>query len=86
MSHTDPASERPTPDDDGLLIYGSHVATFGYRNWRGEVARRRIGVISVWYGSTEWHPEPQWFMRGIDLDKTATRDFAMRDMADVSYT
>ena len=55
--------------------------TFIYRNWRGEVAERKVIPLSVHYGATEWHPEPQWLMRAFDLDKQAERDFAMADMS-----
>lgn len=36
--------------------------TLTYRNWRGEVAERTIIPRRVWFGSTEWHPEPQWLL------------------------
>lgn len=50
-----------------------------YRNWKGEVAERLITPLTVWHGSTEWHPEPQWFLRARDERKGAVRDFALRD-------
>lgn len=53
---------------------------FVYRNWRGEVAERRVEIRGLWYGSTEWHPEPQWFLKAVDLDKHESRDFALRDI------
>lgn len=53
---------------------------FTYRNWRGEVATRRAIPQHVYFGATEWHPEPQWLMRAFDVDKGEVRDFAMRDM------
>jgi hypothetical protein len=53
---------------------------FSYRNWRGEVSERRVIPIRVWFGATEWHPEPQWFLNANDLDKGETRDFALRDI------
>lgn len=61
-------------------------ARIRYRNHRGEVAWRRIGLepnaahFHVWFGSTEWHPQHQWFLRAFDLDKDALRDFAMADV------
>lgn len=70
----------------GLLIHGTHECRFFYTNWRGEIASRRVGVMSMWFGSTEWHPEPQWLMHGIDLDKMETRDFALKDMREVTYS
>lgn len=50
-----------------------------YRNWRGEVGERNIIPHSVWFGATEWHPEPQWLLSALDTDKGAARDFALAD-------
>lgn len=58
--------------------------TFTYRNWRGEVAERKVVPIHVWFGTTDWHPEPQWFLNANDLDKGETRDFAMKDIGAAS--
>ena len=44
--------------------------TVRYRNWRGETTDRAIVPIRVWYGATEWHPEPQWLLRAL----TSTRE------------
>jgi len=51
-----------------------------YRNWRGEVATRRLRAIAFWYGSTAWHPTPGLMLRAVDLDKNAERDFAVADL------
>jgi hypothetical protein len=56
---------------------------FTYTNWRGETNIRRATVWRIFYGSTEYHPDPQWLMEGVDLDKNAVRVYAMRDMRDV---
>jgi len=53
--------------------------TLTYTNWRGETADRSIVPRSVWFGSTEWHPEPQWLLRALDVEKQAERDFALKD-------
>jgi len=50
-----------------------------YTNYRGETAERRIIPFEVWFGSTEWHPEPQWLLRAYDCEKKADRDFALKD-------
>ena len=57
-----------------------------YRNYRGEVSRRTISPISIWFGTTDWHPEPGWLLSGIDMDKGERRDFALADcqFADLS--
>ena len=54
--------------------------TVDYINWRGEYGRRRIAPIRIVFGSTEWHPEPQWLLEAFDLDKKATRLFTFADM------
>ena len=59
--------------------------TFRYRNWRGEVAERRVLPSSIWFGVTSYHPEPQWLMSAIDIERWEMRDFAMKDMTEVRY-
>lgn len=51
--------------------------TFVYTNHRGETAERAARPIRLYHGSTEWHPEPQWFLRAWDDDKEDFRDFAL---------
>lgn len=53
--------------------------TLTYTNYRGETAQRTIIPKSVRFGSTEWHPEPQWLLLAYDSDKGADREFALRD-------
>jgi predicted DNA-binding transcriptional regulator YafY len=53
-----------------------------YRNYRGETAVRHIRPRHIWFGSTSWHPQPQWLMEAIDLDKDAERSFALADILD----
>ena len=58
-----------------------------YTNWRGETAVRKIvphtrhpvvsGKPSLWFGSTQWHPEPQWLLTAVDVEKGAVRDWAL---------
>lgn len=54
--------------------------TFIYTNHRGETGQRKVIPMSVRFGSTEWHPKPQWLLRTWDLDKNAEREFAMGDI------
>lgn len=56
------------------------VVIIRYTNYRGETADRRIVPIRIRFGSTEWHPEPQWLLEAFDLDRGANRAFAMRDV------
>lgn len=75
-----------TPSEDGREVgpyagdgYGVSLR-FGYTNWRGEYAERNAVPLRVYFGSTEWHPEPQWLMEAYDRDKKEKRVFALKDM------
>ena len=48
-----------------------------YTNWRNETAERTIIPLSIWYGSTEWHTDDQWFLKAMDVAKQKERDFAV---------
>lgn len=51
-----------------------------YKNWRGVVGWRTIMPERIWFGSTKWHPEDQWLLQALDIDKDERRDFALRDI------
>lgn len=53
-----------------------------YTNYRGEKGYRIIIPQSIYFGSTEWHPEKQWLLRAIDVQKQNSRDFAVKDIAE----
>jgi hypothetical protein len=71
-----PALSQPHPADE--RVEGKPVE-LSYTNYRGETARRTFTPKRVWFGSTEWHPEPQWLLTAYDHDKQADRDFALKD-------
>ncbi len=58
-----------------------------YRNHLGEVAWRHVLPL-VWdFALSVWHPEPQWLMLALDLDRGTDREgervqrsFAVRDI------
>jgi hypothetical protein len=52
-----------------------------YKNWRGEVAVRRILPETIFFGSSSWHPTPQWLLHAYDTERQAYRDFAIQDIA-----
>lgn len=62
-----------------LSIANDAPITLIYTNWRGETAERTIIPQCIWFGSTEWHPEPQWLLTAIDMEKNAERDFPLKD-------
>lgn len=51
-----------------------------YTNYRGETALRTIVPEKIWFGTTEWHHEPQWLMDAVDAEKQQIRSFAMKDI------
>jgi hypothetical protein len=72
--------QTASPGDTGAYTVSTEPISILYRNYRGSTAIRRIVPSRIWFGSTEWHPEPQWVMEAVDLDKGAERSFAMRDI------
>ncbi|WNT48162.1 hypothetical protein SPLA5a_PHROGS00079 [Salmonella phage SPLA5a] len=36
----------------------------------------------MWFGSTEYHKEPQWMIKAYDVEKDAIRDFAVNDIVE----
>jgi predicted DNA-binding transcriptional regulator YafY len=56
--------------------------TFTYKNYRGEASVRLVRPIMVAFGSTGFHPEPQWLLHAWDINKEAERTFAMKDIKD----
>lgn len=51
-----------------------------YKNWRGEVAVRTVIPQRIYWGSTEWHPNEQWLLEVLEVDKQVTRVFAVADI------
>lgn len=51
-----------------------------YTNYRGERGLRRVIPDQIFFGSNEWHPEPQWLMLAYDCEKKAERIFSVRDI------
>ena len=54
--------------------------SFAYTNHRGRRSIRHVEVDRIWFGSTEWHPEPQWLLRAYDTVKCVTREFALANV------
>lgn len=55
--------------------------TLTYTNWRGETSDRELHLVRIWWGETEWHPEPQLLLSAFDYEKNAYRDFAVKDFS-----
>ena len=51
-----------------------------YKNYRGEVSKRKIIPEKIWYGTTKWHKKSGWLLDAFDLGKKAERSFAIKDI------
>lgn len=51
-----------------------------YVNWEGKRSNRRIIPLAINWASNQWHPECQWLLSAVDVDKNAIRYFAMKDI------
>jgi len=51
---------------------------FVYKNWKNKTGMRVVIPENMWYGSTEFHKEEQWFLKAFDIEKSADRDFAVK--------
>ena len=66
-----------------LEIEQGDKVRFDYVNWKGVKGNRKVVVTSFLYGTTEYHPEPQWLMEAYDLNKEEERVFAMKDITNI---
>lgn len=62
-----------------LLSLKTPILTADYTNWRGVKSKRTFKPYRVWYGATQWHPEPCLLLRAVDLEKGDQRDFKLAD-------
>lgn len=58
---------------------------FRYKNWKGETREREVQPIKIWFEKTEFHPNEQWFLKALDIERNPPtggeeRDFALRDI------
>lgn len=63
-----------------IKIKKEEIVKLRYKNWKGEVKVRTVWPMRIWYGSTEYHKDPQWLMKVYDMDKEDYRDYALRDV------
>ena len=66
---------KPVPGDPPA---GAFVL-IDYTNYRGERGKRTITPKYLRFGSTSYHPEPQWLVEAVDVEK-GPRSFAVRDI------
>lgn len=68
------------PDAQRITGEAEHPIKVVYCNYRNETTVRTIVPHRIWFGSTAWHPEPQWLLDALDLEKNEVRSFAVRDI------
>jgi predicted DNA-binding transcriptional regulator YafY len=56
------------------------IVVIDYTNYRGERRERRVHPSSITFSCTEFHPENQWLLTALDLEKNEMRVFAMKDV------
>lgn len=70
-----------TDDEEIKDITKKQVITVLYKNWKGELdIRHIIPCGTLRWGSTEFHKEEQWLMEVYDLEKSAIRTYAFKDI------
>ena len=72
--------DHPAVSVAEIGIAPGQVLRFRYKNWRGVTTDRIARIQELVYTSTEWHRQPQWLIRAIDLDIGEIRLFALQDV------
>jgi hypothetical protein len=60
-----------------LLAQPGDTVKLLYTNWKGNTRERHLQVRELWFGSTQWHPEPQPLLKCLDLEDNTEKDFAL---------
>lgn len=65
---------------DGTLQEALRFVRIVYTNHAGLTSIRKILPLDIRFGACDYHPGEQWLMEAYDIDKEATRTFAMKDI------
>lgn len=57
----------------------SRAVPVRYTNYRGETRIRMVIPENIRWGSTKWHPQPQYLISCIDTQKGKRRELALMD-------
>lgn len=60
-----------------LAAENAECIEIDYTNWRGTRSVRRIWPARMFFGSNEWHPEPQWLIDAYCFEANDRRTFAL---------
>lgn len=72
--------DKPEPGPTGAPVADGRAVVILYVNHRGQRGYRQVLPQRLWFGTTEWHRELQWFLDATDLDRGVLRSFALRDI------
>lgn len=61
------------------LIFGA-PHKIKYTNWKGETEVRKLEPLSLYFGTTEHHTEPQWLVSCYDIDRKHVRHYSLDKM------
>lgn len=75
FSNCDDAAERRR-----LRKLSAKYVVIDYTNWRKQRRSRKIVPISVRFGSSDYHREPQWLLQALDLETGKEKEFSMKDI------
>lgn len=62
------------------LLENASPLEISYVNYKNELGIRAIVPKKIFFGSNEWHSQPQWLLEALDLTKKKLRFFAMADI------
>ncbi len=68
----------------GCIVAPDDTIRFHYTNHKLETEWRRARVEFFWFGSSTFHTGEQWFCCAMCLDRDEYRNFALRDMRNVT--
>ena len=58
------------------------IVSIAYLDSQGGRVTRRVVPDRIWFGRTDWVPEPQWLLDAYDLDRCSIRTYPMRWIED----
>lgn len=82
----DPTTQVEVKQINGIAIRSYRQCEFVYKNYKGEVERRKVRPTKFYYGTTEWYPIPGWLMEGLDIEKDVMRAFSCPNMTEVVFS
>jgi predicted DNA-binding transcriptional regulator YafY len=68
------------------VFIAGNILQFSYENYKGTISIRTVQLLGLDFGSNEWYPSDQWFIRCWDLDKKNFRSFALAKINPRSIT